>query len=737
LAYGLKYSTQFDSESDPFNPTVRYTLQFLFKDYVGNAISIDGGTTTVIQKCTVDDPLAPIKGSSLDITLINAGNLPITSFYADNDDDIQVLLFDGSMNNIWAGFLVQDDCYEVKLDFEHEINLSANDNLGLLKDVPLDQAPASYDLLYDSTELIETISPNQIRTDMGFGSTVVVGDKIVIYGTAQAGTYTVTTYIITGGFYYFTVAETIGTMAAVSTLIGLLHKNLSSVVTLLSLIRRCLSATNLSLLTNIFLNVKEFYQTDTESTFGQTMVNPDMYISGETYQDCYSVLTQIMDTLKCQIFQANGQWNIIHWYEVRKFSNNAIPAFVYDENMVLLSTTVFDNNFAIGPDDASPQPTVPIRGLTESILRPYKFVRRIFNYNQSKYLLNNYDLKQLGPFIRSYIQGTFTMYEYIPTGFANGDVAPHGEIFIRVVKDTALDSEVDRYFVVQPPQGSYPRAARALNDIIINVGDKCNFTASFRINVTSSLPINVLLSYRITDGTNTYYLHNNVSTGLLEWNTTFGYDFTIPPNTPAVNWNNVDVAMPPFPISGVLTIHYALGFFNPTGTFWKDMRFEYVSLVNDSTKIIGHIHRQFRTNDIKNNSDTEITMDDSPRNINNGTLLLTTTTGLIQDRTRFWVYIGDANAWRRGELFTKEDIIYRDKMRSKLEGGFIGVKQTAIVSLLTVITTDFNPTKKYIFGLLNIDYKRNQFSGTLWEIYEIGEPDVVADYTFTYIYSTT
>lgn len=737
MAYGLKYSTQFDSQSDDFNPSVTYTLQFLYKDYVGNAISIDGGGTTVLQKCTDDNPLAPVKGSSLDISLINAGNLPITSFYADNDDDIKVVLLDGSSNVLWEGFLVQDDCTETKVDYEHEIQLSVNDGLGLLKGVPLDEAPGSYELLYDSTELIETIAPNKIRTDMGFGSTVVVGDKIVIYGTAQAGTYTVQTYIITGGFYYFTVEETIGTMAAVSTLIGLLHKNLDSVVTLLSLVQRCLSATNLSLLTNIFSNIKEFYQNDTESFLNQTMINPDVFISGETYRDCYGVLETIMSTFDLQIFQANGQWNIIHWYEIRKFANGAIPAFVYDESMVLLSTTVFNNTFAIGPDVPSPQPTVPTYELRESILRPYKFVRRTFNYNQSKYLLSNFDLKQLGPLITSYIQGTFTMYEYIATGFADGDVAPHGPIFIRVVKDTATDTEVDRYFVVQPPQGFYPRAARALSDIIINIGDTATFTASMRINVMSSLPINVLMSFRITDGTNTYYLHNNSSTGLNEWNATFGYDYNIPPNTPAVTWNQVEAAMPPFPISGVLTIHYALAYFNPTGTFWKDMRFEYVSRVNESTKIIGHIHKQNRINDIKNNSDEEIILDDSPRNIINGTLLLSTTTGLAQDRTRYWVYIGDANAWRRGELFTREEIVYRGKMRSKLEGGFLGLKQTALVSLLTVVNTDFNPGKNYIFGMLTIDYKRNQFNGTLWEIYDTAEPEVVADYTFTYIYSAT
>lgn len=741
MAYGLKYVTQFDSQTDAFNPSVRYTLQFLFKDYIGSVISIEGATTTVLQKCTIDDPLTPIKGSSLDIALINAGNLPITSFYADNDSDIMVTLLDGGLNTIWTGFLVQDDCHEIMVDYEHEIQLSANDNLGLLKDVPLDQAPASYQLDYDSTEVITTIAPNIIETDLGFGSTVVIGDQIHIYGTAQAGYYTVLTYLIVSGKYQFTVVESIGNMGPVSTLIGLLHKNLVGNVTLLSLIKRCLSATNLSIITNIFCNIKEQNQVATSSHFDQTLIDPNTFISGDNYEDCYSVLTKILETFNCQLFQANGHWNIIHWFEIRKYSSNAIPGFVYDETMALIGTTTFDNIFNFGQDNNSPQPTVFTYSLLQSILRPYKFIKRTFNYSISKYLLNNFDLKQLGPLIRSYVSGANTFYEYQPTGFMSGDTPPHGELLIRVIRDTILQTEIDRYLVVHPPQGNFPRAARS-NDIVINKGDTANFSAAFRINVTSSLPIDILLSIRISDGITTYFLYNNTTTGYNEWSTTFGYNVTIPPNTPATNWNQLDLVdffgnyMPPFPISGILTIHYALASTNITGTFWKDMRLDYTSRVNESTKIIGQIHKQTRGNDIKNNSDTEIFIDDSPRNINRGTLLLNHVTGLIQDRTTRWQYNTDVNLYKRGQLFTLEDIIYRDKMRSKFEGGFLGLKQNALASLLTVLKAEFYPTKNYIFGLLTIDYKRNQFNGTLWEIWDEAEPDVIADYSFTYIYDT-
>ena len=93
MAYGLKYQTQFTSQSDINIPEKNYTLQFLFKDYTGNPISIEGAETTVVQSHSNDDPKAPIKGQSLDISLINKnGSLTITAFQSEDDDGVMVKL---------------------------------------------------------------------------------------------------------------------------------------------------------------------------------------------------------------------------------------------------------------------------------------------------------------------------------------------------------------------------------------------------------------------------------------------------------------------------------------------------------------------------------------------------------------------------------------------------------------------------------------------------------------------
>jgi len=196
------------------------------------------------------------------------------------------------------------------------------------------------------------------------------------------------------------------------------------------------------------------------------------------------------------------------------------------------------------------------------------------------------------------------------------------------------------------------------------------------------------------------------------------------------------------PFSGLVTVYLNVSTALPANstreTQFKDIRLEYIPFINDTIKITGQIHKQEQTQTIKNNSDLTITIDDSPRNSIAGCLFLSTFTGLLQDRTIYWRYPADANGWRLGELTTLEELTWRQKTRQKFEGGFTGLWQNSVpASLLTMAIMDFDTSKNYTFGLLTIDYKNNQSSGTLWEIHDTEDAAFDPDYTLTYIYSTT
>ena len=740
MAYGLKYQTQFDSQSDDNNPIRRYTLQFLFKDYTGINTSIDGGNVSVKQKCTDDNPFSPIRGQSLDIELINDGNIPITAFQSEDDDGVMVKLLDENSNILYIGFLVQDDFYEVKVDYSHAITLSANDSLGLLKGVILSEAEvrrgftASFRTngvdtvvyVYTADSSFYPQAGNTIEL-LGTAYTIVTAvDEDTVIGIATYN-WTITVTPTTGG-----ISQTVDTIYLTGS-IDLRKRN-----TILSVIALCLGQTNISVLLNIYYNLYEYTQDQNKSTFEQTLLDTQLFINGETYDNCYDVLTKVMTAFRCTIFQANGQWNIVSWDEFRLYTSNAVPGFIYDETYLLIGTSVFSNSLFIGPD---PQLTQPLYELTEGAMRGYKFSRKTFNYKQPKYLLPNYDFQTIGDLIRTYVDGAFTFYDYEAPGWQGGVGPILCERFIRVKKDGA-GNEIQRFLVAR---GNCSNATQAVGSdpIEISEGDKLTFSFTFRTNISQPGLIQIIFAVKLTDGNLIRYV-DEVPTDNGSWISTVGFNYTIAAGDNSNTAHTVEIMSSQAPFSGLVTVFLAIAtdtpYNNSRETYYSDVRFEVIPYINDSTKVIGHIHKQEQIPNKKLNNDVEIYIDDTPRNSIAGTLFLKTVTGLLQDRTTVWRHPTDGiNGWRLGERNTLNEITWRQKTRSKLEGDFTGLWQNGVpISLLAMGITDFNPTKNYTFGLLNIDYKNNIYRGTLWEIFDTeDDTGFLPTYTFTYIYSTT
>jgi len=735
MTYGLKYQTQFTSVQDDNNPSLDYTLKFLFKDYAGEVATLTGGGTTVIQRCTVDEPNAAIKGQSLDIRLVNEGNIPISSFQSDDDDGVQVQLLDENSNIVFIGFLVQDDFYEGMVDFGHEITLSATDNLGLLKGVILSDADVRRSFYaVRRTNGVDTVVYVYVASTAFYpqaGDTIEIGGGTYIIDTAVKEdtvissigyNWTITTTTTTGGIAYGD--ETIYLTGSVN----LLRRN-----TLLSIIALCIGETNLPLVLNIFHNLYEYRQDNTLSTFDQTLIDTQLFISGETYMNCYEVLTMILQTFRCTLFQANGCWNIVCWDEANRVSNS-INAFVYDETFTFIGTDTFSNIVNIGPE---PELTQPEYELTQGGTRGWKFSRKQFDYDYPKYLLLNSPLTTLGALRSDYTSSGIRYQEYEATYFENSGSSPAVTRFIRVETEVATNREIQRYLVVTGTT-DFTNVSKAVQayPIEAHIGDKLKFSFKFRGTQTFSGVWTLVFAVQLYDGTLSNYL-DELPEGNLEWKSTFGYVYD-GTGQQTSEWHEVTMESSQFPFSGLLYCYFTE--FQQTGveTHFKDITFEYITLISDSSKITGHIHKQEQDVNKKQNQDITIRIDDSPRNAIAGTLFLDTSTGVLQDRTTAWRYPADANGWVLGELTTLDELTWKQKTRAKFEGGFNGLWQNNLpISLLTIARMSFTPTKNYTFGLLTIDYKNNRYDGTLWELYDDNDPAFDPDYTFKYIYSTT
>ena len=740
MPHGLIYQGEFSSKADD------YRLEILKKDYTGPFTTLPMAGVPIVQNWGTDEVKDAIKGCSLAINYLNFGSNPIDNFYSNNDDEFLVRFYQDAQL-LFSGYLVQDDIREPLIDTTHEVQLSANDGLGLLKDIAFDKtAPAWYLAPTAQGDFISVTTPVQNWIYLRNANFIpVVGTPFTISGHPVAlmnGTFTptVVTVLSPGNYNVRTNTFTGDTAAEPVYLNGsggafdFYGRN-----TIMNAIAICLQNTGVEIETNVYCNIFEDYHNPAQCPLSQTLIDYQTFIAGDVFDNCFNVLNKICDRFNITIFQALGKWNIIRWDELKRSPD--INGFVFDINFAPAGTTTLDADmiFGFGED------IFPVTGITKSIVRPFEYTKEAFNYQQPKYLLQNYDLLQLGALLRTYMSGTTRVSEYIAIAWLGIYGNPAVERFIRVEYDTVLERESDRYLVLRGPTYDSIRCLPAKN-IDCNVGDKISFACTFRTNI-SGIPGAVSFAISLTDGVSTRYLKNTGATaggnGTLSWSSTFGFTFVYPAGENSNQWHSMDTALtPPLPYTGVMNI-FLPQFTDPPQnatreSHFKDMRFEYITYINDSTKIIGHIHKDLQVANIKNNEANDIYMDDAPRNSIQGVLFRNRLVGLVQDRTTLW-YKDPAVPVKRklGEITTEEQLQWRSMPRSRLDGTFVGLIQSGkYVSMLNHFTYAQLPGLNFLFGTLQIDYRNNRFNCSATELFKNTDVDVNGDYSFTYIYDT-
>jgi len=736
MAYGTKYTASFESTAEE-----TYDVFILEKDYVGSEIPITLSAVPVRHSWATDEPQPPIKGSSLTLSILNTGSLPISSFYSNNDDQFKIWFYKGA-NKLFEGFLVQDDCTELMVDYVHEIVLSFTDNLGLLKDVALDKDVPDFGG-YPCTAYFDFVSvvPDNFIYLYNTDFIPVVSTPFTISGHIEAAANAAWTPIAVtslGGNNWkvqvvdgaFTDMQAWPCIISGSATINLYNRN-----TLLNIIRVCLANTGLALDSHIYANIFELSNDDSRAFLEQTYIDPQTFIDDENFKNCYEVLEIILGRFGLTLFQANGVWNIIRWHEFRYYTSPyPVDYFIYNSAMEYTGAGTMNNLLVTGFEEA----IYPENGLTRSIIRPWQFETEKFDYEQPKYLLRNFDLQDLGALITSYTSGANTNYEYEFTGWqTNGVYSPYPDIFIRVVRVTATNEEIERYAVIDGQSGAPGLAAESF-PLEVATGDKLTFEFTYRTNTSQPGAATTYIGVRLFDGTTTLYADKdpnvNWDTGLINW------PFTIPVGANNNENQNVVVETGAIPFDGLVFLYLPQVTTSPSPgdeTQIKDIRLTYTPFINDSTKIIGQTHKSLSDEvSVKNTQSIEVLTDDSPRNSIAGTLYKPSFTSLVQDRTSLWYRIqASAEEKRIGEIISTESLVIRLIPRAKLEGTFYGLTG---VSMLAILTNNALPTYNFIFGSLEIDYRNNSFTGTQYEMYiddEIDIPRPGVTYEFKYLYS--
>jgi len=721
MAYGLKYTSSFDSLKGE-----GYTVDIYQKDYVGSSTNILLGGNPVVHKWDDDNPHAAIKGSTCEIEIINNGVISLVDLYSNEDDTFKITVTHDSLGVVFTGFMLQEESSELEVDYNHAIRVVASDGLGTLKDIDLLTASRNLGEPTNFTRNISTSGDQVFVSGTPFGEPGQV--LIISGGTGVDGRYVIDRVTNPLGVFTIYITSVFGASVTFSgaTLTIITPVDISGRLKYSEIIPLCLKSTGLYLSSFVYSKL-----IPNDYVVGRwlesTLVDCKTFLSGEKWDSCYDVLSKILSTFNATIFQAGGSWHIIRWDELR-YQSNGITWYAYDSDFVysiLTGTLSREFTYGNGSDIAT--------GLLSSLVRPYRFDKRTFKYIQNDNLIFNGNWEITGNLITSYTSGTDTIYEYEMAGWDDYGTSPAPVRRIRVIVD--IDGKETRYGYIKGTFFDDTRAAQS-QPIEMYAGDLFQYDFSFRTNV-SQLNVSFGFGVRLFDGTTSKYLDSNG-----RWVATPQFPYSVYGSDDTNTWHSVTMKCEePLPFTGVIYVYLAnWAIAGPMETQYKDLRLTYTPAVSAQKNIIGHVHTNDQSLTINNSEDITILIDDAPRSSIKGTQFVDSFTGIVQNRTNLWGYDAGTDGDRRlGEITTFETLFWKRIPRVKLEGTVLGLVQSAkLLSILSVIEYSNRPDKWFIWGQMEIDYKNDAATGTLYEQWQEGEADsdLVSLYTFKYLYET-
>jgi hypothetical protein len=724
MAYGLRYTADFDGIG---NGVIFYQLNIYKKNYSGSPQTIILNAEPAVQEWQDDDPHKAIKGCTLTIGIINDGTISLEDFYSTDDNEYYVELKRTSTDMLlFAGYVLQDDCEEIMVDYAHEIKIVATDNLGLLKNVTFDQAakfqgPSST----ETNILIGEFTTFQFLSNDTRIAEFAPGLNFEILNGAYAGTYRVENITFNTGTGFWTITVNNPIPSAVSYFADISWNDdfpISSYMSLLQVTKLCLKATRLDLPMTCFSTLYP-ENGSTGRWLDDTYINGESFFVDGKWLNCYEILEKIYDRFRGTLFQSIGKWYIVRWSENYKISNNSPNAnelygHNYDPDFTYLNSTYQDYLFSFGNNSFS-------SAVLKSITRPVQEIVETFKYGQYDRLLRNEDLQELGDLIRTYASGANTIYEYeLPYwSYVGGTPTPPGEKFIRVIKDP-FNIDVDRYIVMkQDNQTAVVSTIAVCDPIIVSEGDMLDYSFDWRSDIFYTQPFAIWFEFiiRVVTATDTWFLDINSRWTNNPADDPFRFFFFDPTNN---GWKTVNaLAGNPIPAGGKLEVFlYSFKVANAAEWWYKNFKMNITNNVSGQVFIEAHVHTASQVIETNKTTDKEIFIDNSPRPSINGTLFIDQQVNGIYQNANAWIIYVDGSTisfFNLGNLVTREQMFENYIPRRQYNGTLLFVTdKDRILSNLAILqntTPSWENDNYLIFGSLSINYKQNTCDFTLYE----------------------
>lgn len=795
--YGAYASGSFDS-FEQNGQSVAYSFKIFKKSYKGVVHNTLCSADAMIHRYLNDDPIAPIKGSELELNLINKdGTMPLASFYADSDDTFKISVDATTVEpdpdnppsmisitrRLFEGYLIQEDCEEILSDFAHEIRLVFTDNLGVLKDITFDDAnklaPITSANIRQDIMAVALLAPAYFPTSYGYRVYVSkstgspqVGDYVTIQRAGAAnGTYTILKIeaapATTG--YWLHVAETFDQVALGSTsalVTYITSSNLLGKIKLSDAIRICLYATNLPLEVYYLGNLQVVKEGTVYSRFLEnTYIDPFTFVNyGITYDSCYGVLEKILGKFGITLYQADGKWFLMRSQELRYYGGQ-MAVYKYTSYMVYYGTQypwTKLSTYGVGNCE---------EGVSETLLRPWQSYTEQMEYTLQDNNLYNGSLQNLGPLIarREFTIGStdYYAYDYETLGF-NKIGTDHTDT-ITIIRTKIGGNEVDRFLRIKKTSGSGTnRYAAYTRGVEVNQGDKLKISLQvFGWNRFTLDDLFILIYVEKSSSTSDkYFLLNLKKDDNHLWQSETNIDFTISPinvdknpiyiSAPTLanistypeyisirnQNNNIEINSEAIPVDGILRIYFGYDSSGePALTDYRNIKVEIIPQTSGTIGWKGHSWKSTGGVGTKNVKQEQTYLDDTVKNFIKGTLFLNAFTGFIQKRTLFWRDGMTLTDYDLSRITTRQQKLWRDKIRSKLEGSLFPLMNSSYERLTMFNPIIFSPKngKYYIFGKAEFNLKRNMVRCTMYEMWRDGDnmggiydEDIRTDFKFIY-----
>ncbi len=578
-----------------------------------------------------EDKFTPIRATQLIIRIESDENVNMATFATVGDWRVDAYY---PSKYIFYGRLLLDEnaVTEEFLPHPRIIELTANDGLGLLKDIPLVNSsgnnPSGYNSIisylswalaqtglslqinavfnireqdsYFSDSLSFVASTHTINYPSSHDSFFSVGKKIIITGSQRNdGTYTVAS-TGTGGI---TVTETVQD-----------EINLSS----------------------SRINVGD----------GDYHFFKDIYLDAKTFEDqigtslsCYEVIKRILGE-EAVLFQRSGAWWILrvdevedgHEYYVSEF--NADGTFIQNKTDTIYRKSIGKDGYVIYFSEAATTVTIQV---------PYKSVKETFNFELPLEVPCNVDFSRGtrdtsldGDGFEAYIPECWSLKR---ANYPDGPEIPATtDIFIKKVIQNGYEKE--RYVVIKAIGTVYSNFIMS-EDIPVNYKDKFNIGMSRRLSADvggSGFYRDNAVQIRLYGDDGTYWLLKGQTSvdSTMQWYAS-NADFTINNKYFVVEGDTSDdltqskslygsSESPEIPVGGKLRILiYQSGLFgNSKDTYIDSVSFEYIPYVNGSyQKYTSQYHQVTQATNpeyYRPKRDNQVYISDSPAKLFKGAL---------------------------------------------------------------------------------------------------------------------